>query len=127
MIFLDKITVLALHKKVIDRIGGSDGLRDDGLLDSALAAPKNRHYYEDASLSTCAAAYAFHLVRNHPFVDGNKRIGAASAELFVALNGEAFTATNDEIVDAFLRLAAGELSRPDLEQWFASKVQAPLA
>jgi death-on-curing protein len=70
-------------------------------------------------LATCAATYAFHLTRNHPFVDGNKRVGAAVAEIFVRLNGAQLSASNDEIVELFLGLAAGAVSREEVEQAFA--------
>ena len=118
MKFLEKKDVLQAHHKVIERIGGSHGLRDEGLLDSAIAAPQNRNHYEQADLSKCAATLAYHLVLNHPFVDGNKRVGAAAAELFLELNNSRLEASNDEIVAVFFKLAAGELSRPELEEVF---------
>jgi death on curing protein len=91
-------------------------------LESALLAPANRWYYEDASLAVCAATYAFHVTDNHPFVDGNKRVAAAVAEVFVQLNGGHLAATNDEIVELFLGIAAGLVSRNEVEARFASWV-----
>jgi death-on-curing protein len=95
------------------------------LLDSALLAAAHRQHYESADLVTCAATYAFHLTGNHLFVDGNKRIGAAVAEIFVRLNGAQLTATNDEIVALFMGIAAGTVSREDVEQAFRRWVVMP--
>jgi death-on-curing protein len=118
MQFLTKEEVLSIHHELIERFGGSHGIRDEGLLDSALMAPANRWHYEKVDIAACAATYAYHLTSNHPFVDGNKRIGAATAEVFLRLNGMRLLATNDEIVDLFLAIAAGTLSRDDIEQRF---------
>ena len=79
MIFPGKDEVVAIHRALLEQTGGSPGLRDEGLLDSALLAAANRLHYEGADLATCAATYAYHLTGNHPFMDGNKRIGAAVA------------------------------------------------
>jgi len=103
--------VLDIHGKLLAQFGGPPGIRDEGLLDSALLAAANRQHYEGAGLATCAATYAFHLTMNHPFVDGNKRVGAAVAEIFVRLNGAQLSASNDEIVELFLGIAAGTKSR----------------
>src|SRR5205807_4023995 len=108
--------VLEIHSKLIGQFGGPPGLRDEGTLDSALLAAANRQHYEGADLATCAATYAFHLTRNHPFVDGNKRIGAAVAEIFVRLNGARLTADNDAIVELFSGIAAGTMSREEVER-----------
>jgi death-on-curing protein len=119
MLFPRKDEVLEIHRRLIEQFGGSAGIRDEGLLDSALTAAANRLHYEQAGLAACAATYAFHLTANHPFVDGNKRAGAAVAEIFVRLNGSRLTASNDEIVELFLNIAAGAMSRKDVEQAFA--------
>lgn len=119
MLFPRKDEVLEIHRKLLEQFGGPPGIRDEGLLDSALLAAANRQHYEGADLATCAATYAFHLTRNHPFVDGNKRVGAAVAEIFVRLNGARLSATNDEIVELFLAIAAGTVSREEVEQVFA--------
>ncbi len=119
MLFPRKDEVQEIHHKLIEQFGGSPGLRDEGLLDSALLSAANRQHYEGADLAICAATYAFHLVRNHPFVDGNKRVGAAVAEIFLRLNGAQLSASNDEIVELFMGIAAGIMSREEVEQAFA--------
>ncbi len=118
MQFLEKHEVLDIHTKLLEEFGGLQGLRDEGLLDSALLAAFNRQYYEEADLPICAATYAFHLTRNHPFLDGNKRIGAAVSEIFVRLNGGSLTASNEEIFELFMGIAQGTVSREDVEQLF---------
>jgi death on curing protein len=118
MLFPHKNEVLEIHRQLIERFGGLHGIRDDGALDSALLASANREHYEGADIATCAATYAYHLTQNHPFVDGNKRIGAAVAEIFVRLNGGRLSATNDEIVQLFLGIAAGIVARDELEAIF---------
>ncbi len=125
MRFPRKEEVLEIHRKLLEQFGGLRGLRDEGALDSALLAPANRLHYESASLAVCAATYAFHLTTNHAFVDGNKRAGAAVAEVFVRLNGGELGASNDEIVELFLGIAAGTVSREDVEQAFVRWVRLP--
>ena len=125
MLFPRKDEVLVIHAKLLEQFGGPPGIRDEGVLDSALMAPAHRQHYEAADLATCAATYAFHLTRNHPFVDGNKRVGAAVAEVFVRLNGARLSATNDEIVELFSAIAAGTVTREDVEQAFARWVVLP--
>jgi death-on-curing protein len=90
MRFPDKLDVLTIHARLIEETGGSGGLRDQGSLESALAAAENRYNYEKADLITCAATYAFHLTQAHAFVDGNKRIAAAITETFLEDNGSEF-------------------------------------
>jgi len=124
MLFPRKDEVLAIHARLLQQFGGLPGVRDDGLLDSALLAAANRQHYEGAGLAACAATYAFHLTRNHPFVDGNKRVGAAVAEIFIRLNGAQLSASNDEIVELFLGIAAGTVSREEVERAFARWVAA---
>jgi death on curing protein len=119
MLFPRKAEVLEIHRRLIERFGGSPGLRDEGLLDSALLAAAHRQHYENADLSACAATYAFHLTRNHPFVDGNKRVGVAVAEIFLGLNGTRLSASNDEIVELSMGIAEGTVSREEVEQAFA--------
>jgi death-on-curing protein len=87
MRFPDKLDVLAIHARLIAETGGGSGLRDEGLLESALAAAENRHKYEEADLIACAATYAYHLSQAHAFVDGNKRLAAAITETFIESNG----------------------------------------
>src|SRR5438270_5262277 len=125
MLFPHKDEVLEIHRKLLEQFGGLPGIRDEGLLDSALLAAATRQHYEGADLATCAATYAFHLTRNHPFVDGNKRVGAAVAEIFIRLNGAQLAASNDEIVELFLGIAVGTVSREEVEQAFARWVTIP--
>ena len=125
MLFPHKDEVLEIHRQLIARFGGLPGIRDDGALESALLAPAQREHYENADLATCAATYAFHLAQNHPFIDGNKRVGAAVAEIFVRLNGKILSATNDEIVEVSLAIAAEALTREQVESKFKAWVVTP--
>ena len=101
MRFPDKLDVLTAHARLIEETGGSAGIRDEALLESALAAPENRYRHEDADLVTCAATYAYHLTQAHAFVDGNKRVAAAITETFLESNGSQLTMSDDEIVRLF--------------------------
>jgi death-on-curing protein len=121
--FWRKAEVLIIHAKATEQFGGSAGLRDEPALEAALAAAENRYLYEVADIATCAATYAFHLTQAHAFVDGNKRVAAAVAEIFLELNGAHLNATNDELVDVFLAIAAGHMSRAEVEQWFSGKTR----
>jgi len=114
--FLTVDEILDLHADQIRRYGGSPGVRDRGLLDSALAMPSQGFggQYVHPDLPAMAAAYLYHLVRNHPFVDGNKRIGAIAADVFLLLNGMELTLTPNELVDTVLAVATGSLSKDDL-------------
>lgn len=114
--------MLALHARAIEEFGGLHGVRDVGALEAALTAAENRAYYEQASLPTCAATYAYHLTQAHAFLDGNKRLAAAVAEIFLELNGAELRTTDEEIVAVFVALASGRVSRQDVEQWFAQRV-----
>ena len=125
MLFLTSAEVLRLHAQLLAEFGGRPGILDVGALESALAAPQNRLDYEGANLAVCAATYAFHLTTNHPFADGNKRIGAAASELFLRLNGAALDASNDEIVELFFGIADGKLTRDAVENFFAAKTVSP--
>ena len=99
------------------------GLRDEVLLDAALTGPRNQFAYGGPDLFDLAAAYAFGLARNHAFVDGNKRIALAAADVFLQGNGWELTADEAETVVAFLDLAAGELNEPQLASWFRANSQ----
>jgi len=122
LLFLRLHEVLAIHARGIEEFGGTHGVRDAGALESALAAAENRAYYEQASLTICAATYAYHLAQAHAFLDGNKRVAAAVAEIFLELNGGQLRATNDELVDFFLAIAAGQVDRQKVEEWFVQPV-----
>lgn len=120
--FLQKDEVLKLHARLLEVFGGTHGLRDEGSLESALAAPENREHYENADLATCAATYAYHLSQAHAFLDGNKRIAAHAARVFLGLNNAVLTATDDQVIELFLKIAAGELSREEVEQFFKQHI-----
>ena len=98
--------------------GGGEGVCDAGLLESALARPRQLASYGEPDAPALAAAYAFGIARNHPFVDGNKRTAAVVSETFLMLNGYRLGASDAELVVAFLALAAGELSEDELADWF---------
>jgi death-on-curing protein len=114
--FLTLDEVLAIHAHQVDRYGGALGIRDARLLDSALAMPRATFGAEllHPTVFEQAAAYLFHLVKNHPFVDGKKRVGLATALVFLRLNGIRIRATNDEMVELVIGVAAGSLSKADV-------------
>ncbi|WP_068073002.1 type II toxin-antitoxin system death-on-curing family toxin [Novosphingobium lentum] len=109
---------LAAHAEQLSEHGGGGGLRDPGALDSAMARPRNLALYGDPDAAALAAAYAFGIARNHPFVDGNKRTAAVVSETFLSLNGMVLTASDAELVVAMVALAAGELTEADIADWF---------
>lgn len=111
-------------EQIAEHGGGGDGLRDRGLFESAMARPHNQALYGDPDAAALAAAYAYGLARNHPFIDGNKRIAAVVSETFLLLNGYRLTATDAELVVAFLELAAGNLTEADLADWFRQHIAA---
>jgi death-on-curing protein len=115
--------VLAIHDRQIAEHGGQPGVRDVGLLESALARPQNVHAYEpDADIPRLAAAYAFGIVRNHPFLDGNKRTGYVVMETFLIRNGFRLEAGVVDKYLTFLSLAEGSLSEEDLAAWLRERV-----
>lgn len=117
--YLTLAEVLELHRTVLERWGGAGGIRDINALESALAQPRQSFGGQDLypDLATKAAALCFSLVLNHPFVDGNKRVGHAAMEVFLLLNGHELRATVDEQEQLMLRLAAGQLKRDALAEW----------
>ena len=116
---LSKNQVTALHSALIREFGGIDGIRDEGLLESALAAPFQTFGGEPVypSLQAKAAQLGFGLIRNHPFVDGNKRIGAHTMLVFLAVNGIELRYEQQELIDIVLSVAAGQIDRQQLLQW----------
>lgn len=114
----------AAHAEQLAEHGGAEGVRDDGLLESAFARPRNLADYGDPDAAALAAAYAYGIARNHPFVDGNKRTAAVVSETFLVLNGHEVTATDAELVVAFLELAAGHLTEEELTDWFRQHLRA---
>jgi death on curing protein len=113
-------TVLALHEQSLVEFSGTAGIRDEGLLDSALAKPENLFAYGKPTIFDLAASYGFGLVKNHPFIDGNKRAGFIVAVIFLELNGYHFQATEAEAAVRTLALAAGEMSETEFAAWLKS-------
>lgn len=115
--------VLAIHDGQLAEHGGGAGVRDEGLLESALSRPRNLFAYENAGITQLAAAYAYGICKNHPFIDGNKRTSLVVAELFLALNGQVLEATDVECVMVWQKLAAGEMDEQGLAQWFRRHIE----
>ncbi len=116
-LWVERDLVLALHEEMIAEHGGHAGVRDEGLLESALARPRQLLAYGDPGLFELAAAYAFGIVRNHPFIDGNKRAGLAAADVFLQLNGFEIVVDEVQAVVVFQDLAAGEIDEAVLAKW----------
>jgi death-on-curing protein len=114
--------VLAIHDEQLAEHGGGAGVRDEGLLDSALSRPRNLFACENAGMPPLAAAYAYGICKNHPFIDGNKRTSLVVAELFLALNGQALNAADIECVMVWQKLAAGEMDEECLSKWFTQHI-----
>lgn len=114
----------ALHEQLLAEFGGASGIRDEGLLLSALARPENLYAYGKATQFQMAAAYCHGLVKNHPYVDGNKRTGFAVTVLFLELNGHAFRATEAEAVVQVLAVAVGELTEARCATWLQASCRA---
>jgi death-on-curing protein len=115
------------HAEQLTEHGGGEGVRDHGLLESAMARPQQLAAYGNPDVAALAAAYAFGIARNHPFVDGNKRTAAVVSETFLMLNGFGLAATDAELVVAFLELAAGQLREEELADWFRQHLVPPPA
>ena len=125
-IWIDKPEVLVAHSRQLAEHGGSDGLRDETLLESALSKPRNVFTYASSvTLPQLAASYAFELARNHAFIDGNKRTALVVSEGFLRLNGLKIVSTPEEKYFTFLHLADGSLSEDELAIWF-TKHAVPL-
>lgn len=117
-IWIDKRALLLLHRESLAQFGGASGLRDEGLLDSALARPVNKHAYEGCTdVAVLAAAYGFAPARNHPFVDGNKRTAFLAVGVFLSINGHALKASAVEAIDAILALASSSMDDTQLAEW----------
>ena len=126
VVWVREDVVLAVHLRQLAEHGGGEGIRDEGLLQSALARPQNLLAYGDPppDLASLAAAYAYGIARNHPFIDGNKRMALIVARLFLLLNGIDLVATQEEKYSTFLALAAGELSEEDVANWVRAHLDA---
>jgi death-on-curing protein len=116
-IWLTRQMVVAIHDEQLAIHGGASGLRDEGMLESALDRPKNKWSYEQAELAGLAAAYGFAIARNHPFVDGNKRTSLLALYTFLGLNGVDFDVPEAEAAAMILALAAGEVDEDGLTRW----------
>ena len=118
--FLQRDQILRLHQSLIDQYGGTDGVRDMGLCESAIAQPQAGFggEYLHGDIFMMAAAYMFHLVQNHPFLDGNKRIGAASAIVFLAVNDVQIDNDEDGLIALTLAVATGQLGKDEIAEWF---------
>ena len=115
---------LAVHDRQLAEHGGPTGVRDQGMLESALARPLNQWTYGEDDLCALAAAYAYGIARNHPFTDGNKRTAWVFARLFLRLNSQTITFTPREAIDTVLALAAGDLTEAELADWFRARIVA---
>jgi death on curing protein len=121
-IWLDARDANAIHERQLAEHGGGQGVRDQGLLESALARAKNRWAHGDDDPAILAAAYVFGIARNHPFVDGNKRTAWVIARLFLVLNGHSLAFTPADAIAFMLALAAGELSEEQVADWFRERI-----
>lgn len=123
MIFPTKDQIVETHDSVISETGGEAGFLNESSLESALNAAQNRAHYEGADLARCAAAYAFHLTKAHAFIDGNKRVGATATAIFLEMNGAQLLATDDELHDLILAIAASRMTRDEADAWFVTHVR----
>jgi death-on-curing protein len=117
-----KSVALAIHEQQIAEHGGTQGIRDLGLLESALARPQNLTAYGEPDLAAMASAYAFGIARNHPFLDGNKRTSYVTTLVFLRLNGFDVSADEATRLDTWLSLAAGKMTEEQLTEWLRSHV-----
>ena len=115
--WLSEAVIIAVHGEQLSEHGGSEGIRDAGLLSLALARPQNHAGYGDPGVFDLAAAYAFGIIRDHLFVDGNKRTGFLAAYIFLGLNGWELIAPEAETVAAILTLACGEMDEAGFSAW----------
>ena len=119
IVWIDKVLALAIHDRELSEYGGTTGVRDETLLESALARPEQRYAYGDPApdLADLAASLAFGLARNHPFVDGNKRTAAVCCETFIELNDATLDADDVALFPMYLTLAEGALAEKDFAGW----------
>lgn len=117
-VWIEKEALLFLNMRGLSRFGGAEGLRDEGLLDSALARPLNAFQYNpDTDIPSLAAVYAYGIAKNHPFVDGNKRAAFMAAGLFLELNGWRLNAAPSDAISAILMLASGNITEKEFAEW----------
>ncbi len=125
IVWIRRAFALAIHDRQLAEHGGSNGVRGEGMLESALARPEQLHAYGDPppDLADLAASLAFGLARNHPFVDGNKRTAAVACEVFVMLNGATIEATDLELYPLYVALADGSLPEADFAAWLRPRLK----
>ena len=124
-VWMDKPEVLVVHSRQLAEHGGSDGIRDEGLLEPALGKPRNAFAYEaNCDLFRLAASYAFGIARNHPFIDGNKRTALVVSLSFLLLNGFRIVSSPEEKYFIYIHLAEGALTEEELAQWFTAHAVA---
>jgi len=123
--WIGKKALLLLHEESLASFGGASGLRDEGLLDSALARPQNTHSYRpDSTLADLAASYGFGLAKNHAFLDGNERAAFLSIGVFLSINGNKLVADRVDAIQTMLAVAAGELDEKGLAAWIHKNIAA---
>ncbi|MBN8605290.1 MAG: type II toxin-antitoxin system death-on-curing family toxin [Caulobacterales bacterium] len=122
--WLPKDLILAVHNRQLAEHGGARGVRDEGLLESALARPLNLFAYGDGDVVALAAAYTYGLARNHPFIDGNKRTAFVACELFLMANAHELIASDEECLAIMWALAASEIDEVEFAAWLRENVQA---
>ena len=124
IVWIGKRLALAIHDRQLAEHGGNAGVRDEGLLDSALARPQQLHAYGDPppDLAALAASLAFGLARNHPFIDGNKRTAAVACETFIVLNGARLRSDDLELYPQYLGLADGSVSEAQFADWLRQRI-----
>lgn len=125
IVWIERPLAIAIHERQLAEHGGGIGVRDDHLLDSALARPRQSHAYGDPppDLADLAASLAFGLARNHPFVDGNKRTAAVACEVFILLNGGTLDADDLELYPCYVALAEGSLSEAEFATWLRQHIR----
>lgn len=121
--WLPKQLILAVHNRQLAEHGGGAGVRDEGLLESALARPQNLFAYGESDVAALAGAYAFGIAKNHPFIDGKKRTAFVACELFLAANGYDLAASDEECLAMMLGLAASEVDEAEFAVWLRENVQ----
>ncbi len=121
--WIDPNIVLAIHEEQIAEHGGQSGLRDEGLLTSALARPINKANYQKPGIAKLAAAYGYGIAQNHPFIDGNKRTAFVVVELFLNLNGYELESDDVACLQTFISLASGSLSEEGLAKWLRANIR----
>jgi death-on-curing protein len=124
-VWLSRQLILAIHDEQLAEHGGATGVRDEGLLDSALARPLNRAGYGEPDTAELAAVYAIGIARNHPFLDGNKRTAYVALETFLALNGCGFPVSDADATVVTLTMASGELTDDEFIAWVRANTTSP--